>query len=190
MSDPFNAAFGAFHEAFVGKHALPEDIKNAALAMKQAHTRMTSAMMKSGHQHVGYMPVITADYHSLVMFMVAESFGEKWGVPTAWVLALPMNIVIDPATCYMRVKSEDVLKHHVSDGTVDYILYAAFVEGKEAGLIHEDDVFMFERDPMAVAYTKANSESLSNVADAHDLTADEFVKMQFGDGNEDWSFPA
>ncbi len=190
MSDTFNAAFGAFHEALVGKHALPDDIEDAALAMKRAHTRMWSAMMKSGHQHIGYMPVMSADYHSLIMYMTAESFAEKWGVPKAWVLALPMNIIIDPATCYMRVKSEDVLKHHVSDGTVDDILYAAFLEGKEAGLILEDDVFMFERDPAAVTYTKANRESLSNLAGEYDLTSDEYMDMKFGDGSDDWSFPA
>jgi hypothetical protein len=190
MSDTFNVTFGAFHKAHIGKHTLPERISEPVLLMKKAHQDMHQALLRSGHLHVGYVPVTTVDISPLIMYLTAEHFAEQWAVPIAWVLALPMDIKIDPAICYMNVKSDSVLQHHLKDGTVDDILYAAFLEGKDYGIVEQDEPFMFERDPVSEAFTQANGTALSAMADSHDLTAEEYVDEMFGDGTDDWSFPA
>jgi len=109
----------------------------------------------------------------------------------SWMIALPHRIGVDPAFAYVEFLDEDLTKACFDkDGCATEMLYAAYLDGKADGRVDADEEFLFSRGEAAAMFSSMNAEMLASYASGKEMTPDEWVSHKFGDGSEDWSFPA
>lgn len=188
----FVEAFTSFHTLRTGKHDVPQHIADAHAVYAEAADAAIMRLHNSQHMHGAYSHYATlvigdtTDYLKPFALAVYEHYANEWGVPYAWVIALPGFVKFDAAGSYLQIDEKDTFRFD-EEGNASEATYAAFIEGKESGL-HDDEDFLFAREDMAKSITSAIADSLKEMLNENDMTLDEWKKQN--DGSEDWSFPA
>lgn len=185
------------HDEVKGRHNLTDlgeggsKLASMAVDLYIGHRTLMQRMMKDAHVHAAFSFAAAVEYQPLMAHMILSEFANVYNVPVSWMIALPHRIAIDPAFSYVEFLDEDLTKAcFEKDGSATEMLYAAYLDGKADGRVDTDEEFLFSRSEGAEIFSKMNADMLDSYASGQEMTPEEWVSHTFGDGKEDWSFPA
>lgn len=116
----------------------------------------------------------------LIVMKGLQEVAEQEGVPLTWLYLLPFHLQIDSAA--RHVSFMDSIIHYVDDeGYATSECLIAFHDGKEEGLIDDDEPFVFAVGDFIEKYSEDAKEAVETLSGDMGVSTKDFIKIISGE---------
>ena len=112
----------------------------------------------------------------MVVYLAVRDIADMYDVPLTWIYLLPFNIQIDNAARSIIFSNEQIMYVNKEGYAVPRTLMA-WHDGKQAGLIDEDDEFLFTSSDFTKEYTTSANQALEDMAKSMGATKKQIQEM-------------
>ena len=168
---------------------IPEEVMLPIQAIKDSFEDILKNAKDTAHLHAFWCSDFFMDTpmsKGVMSHMVFTYFAKLFEKPVTWFYMIPHKIVIDPA--YQKLKIGKNPDWFNKDGSATTVMRAAFEDAKNAGLINEDEEWVFAVSDVANDFVNMTKDYIEHFASAKDISFDEAVDILTG-SQEDFSFP-
>ena len=117
----------------------------------------------------------------LVVMKALQEVAEQKGVPLTWLYLFPFQLQIDSAARHISFKSQTNIMYTDEDGYATSECLVAFHDGKEQGMIDEDEPFIFALNQFTEDYNKEANKAIETLSDSMGVTKKKFIEMASGE---------
>lgn len=112
----------------------------------------------------------------MVLYLAVRDIAKMYDVPMTWIYLLPFNIQIDAAARSVIFTSNQIMYVN-EEGYATPATLMAWHDGKQAGLIDEDDEFLFANSDFTKEYTANANQTLEDMAKSMGATKEQVQQM-------------
>jgi hypothetical protein len=112
----------------------------------------------------------------MVTYLAVRDIANMYNVPTTWIYLLPFTIQIDAAARSVIFTSKQIMYVN-EEGYATPATLMAWHDGKQAGLIDEDDEFLFANSDFTNEYTTNANQTLEDMAKSMGTTKEQVQQM-------------
>jgi len=112
----------------------------------------------------------------MVTYLAVRDIANMYNVPTTWIYLLPFTIQIDAAARSVIFTSKQIMYVN-EEGYATPATLMAWHDGKQAGLIDEDDEFLFANSDFTNEYTTNANQTLEDMAKSMGATKEQVQQM-------------
>ena len=112
----------------------------------------------------------------MVTYLVVRDIAVMYDIPITWIYLLPFKIQIDNAARSVIFISEQIMYVN-KEGYATPATLMAWHDGKQAGLIDEDDEFLFASSDFTKEYTTNANQTLEDMAKSMGATKEQIQQM-------------
>lgn len=150
------------------------NVTNAVRLFNQAHNEILS----NGATKIHLSPlwadmsyVVPPINPKIVPYLCLRKIAENVNVPTTWLFLLPYKLSIGNSHGNISFLNENILYVDKNGYATDECLMA-FYDGKEMGLLNEDEPFIFSNSPTTNQFLDEAKKALTEMAEKSGLTFD------------------
>lgn len=144
------------------------ELYNAVMFFKDAQSEVHKRASKTTHISPYWseasrllMPAINPE---ILCYTVFSEIAERYNIPVTWVHLLPYSFQIDHGARHITFKDKQI-KLLDDDGCSTELTLMAFQDGKEYGLVDEDEPFLFTNSDMMNEFIESAETYLGKMAD-------------------------
>lgn len=112
----------------------------------------------------------------MVTYLAVRDIAEMYDVPMTWIYLLPFTVQIDAAARSVIFTSDQILYVN-KEGYATPATLMAWHDGKQAGLIDEDDEFLFASSDFTKEYTTSANQALEDIAKSMGTTKEQIQEI-------------
>lgn len=147
---------------------ISDELYNAVMLFKDAQSEVHKRASKTTHISPYWseasrllMPAINPE---ILRYTVFSEIAERYNIPVTWVHLLPYSFQIDHGARHITFKDKQI-KLLDDDGCSTELTLMAFQDGKEDGLVDEDEPFLFANSDMMNEFIESAETYLGKMAD-------------------------
>ena len=147
---------------------ISDELYNAVMLFKDAQSEVHKRASKTTHISPYWseasrllMPAINPQ---ILCYTVFSEIAERYNIPVTWVHLLPYSFQIDHGARHITFKDKQI-KLLDNDGCSTELTLMAFQDGKEYGLVDEDEPFLFTNSDMMNEFIESAETYLGKMAD-------------------------
>ena len=147
---------------------ISDELYNAVMLFKDAQSEVHKRASKTTHISPYWseatrllMPAINPE---ILCYTVFSEIAERYNIPVTWVHLLPYSFQIDHGARHITFKDKQI-KLLDDDGCSTELTLMAFQDGKEDGLVDEDEPFLFANSDMMNEFIESAETYLGKMAD-------------------------
>ena len=147
---------------------ISDELYNAVMLFKDAQSEVHKRASKTTHISPYWseasrllMPAINPE---ILRYTVFSEIAERYNIPVTWVHLLPYSFQIDHGARHITFKDKQI-KLLDDDGCSTELTLMAFQDGKEDGLVDEDEPFLFTNSDMMNEFIESAETYLGKMAD-------------------------
>lgn len=112
----------------------------------------------------------------MVTYLAVRDIANMYNIPTTWIYLLPFTIQIDAAARSVIFTSKQIMYVN-EEGYATPATLMAWHDGKQEGLIDEDDEFLFANSDFTNEYTANANQTLEEMAKSMGATKEQVQQM-------------
>ncbi len=154
---------------------ISDELYNAVMLFKNAQSEVHKRASKTTHISPYWseatrllMPAINPE---ILCYTVFSEIAERYDKPVTWVYLIPYSLQIDHGARHITFKDK-AIKYLDDDGCSTELTLMAFQDGKDEGLVDEDEPFLFVNSEMMDVFIKSAEGHLDNMADSLGVNID------------------
>ena len=147
---------------------ISDELYNAVMLFKDAQSEVHKRASKTTHISPYWseasrllMPAINPE---ILRYTVFSEIAERYNIPVTWVHLLPYSFQIDHGARHITFKDKQI-KLLDDDGCSTELTLMAFQDGKDDGLVDEDEPFLFANSDMMNEFIESAETYLGKMAD-------------------------
>jgi len=147
---------------------ISDELYNAVMLFKDAQSEVHKRASKTTHISPYWseatrllMPAINPE---ILCYTVFSEIAERHNIPVTWVHLLPYSFQIDHGARHITFKDKQI-KLLDDDGCSTVLTLMAFQDGKDDGLVDEDEPFLFANSEMMDVFIESAGTYLGKMAD-------------------------
>ena len=160
-------------------HFVFDPLFNAVNLFQNAHNEVTQRATETVHispywaEAGRLMPPFNPQ---LATYIAVRTISKDFEVPMSWIYLMPFNLQIDAAARSVTFTSEQIMFID-SEGYATPTTVMAWYDGKQAGLIDEDEEFLFAKSDFTKKYTANANQALEDMAKSMGATKKQVQEM-------------
>ena len=164
--------------------AISDELYDAVMLFKNAQSEVHKRAGKTTHISPYWseasrllMPAINPE---ILCYTVFSEIAGRYNIPVTWVHLLPYSFQIDHGARHISFKDKEI-KFLDGDGCTTELTLMAFQDGKDDGLVDEDEPFLFANSDMMNEFIESAENYLGMMAES--LAVDIDTVMDIINGN-------
>ena len=173
-----------------------DELYDAVMLFKNAQSEVHKRASKTTHISPYWseasrllMPAINPE---ILCYTVFSEIAERCNRPVTWIYLLPFSLQIDHGARHISFKDKEI-KYLDSDGCSTELTLMAFQDGKDEGLVDEDEPFLFANSDMMDEFIESAETYLGKMADelgvnfdtVMDIISGNIIEAPFPHENDD-----
>lgn len=145
-----------------------DELYDAVMLFKNAQNKIHKRASKTTHISPYWseasrllMPAINPE---ILCYTIFNEIAERYNIPVTWVHLLPYSFQIDHGARHITFKDK-AIKYLDDDGCSTELTLMAFQDGKDDGLVDEDEPFLFANSDMMNEFIESAETYLGKMAD-------------------------
>ena len=170
MKDSWLEQMGTLQSTLVKESPfeISDELYDAVMLFKNAQSEVHKRASKTTHISPYWseasrllMPAINPE---ILCYTVFSEIAGRYNIPLTWVYLLPYSLQIDHGARHISFKDKEI-KYLDDDGCSTELTLMAFQEGKDEGLVDEDEPFLFANSKMMNVFIESAENYLGMMAE-------------------------
>jgi len=160
-------------------HHVPDDLFNAVNLFQQAHSEVAQQATESLHISPYWAEatrLVSPLNSEMVVYIAVRRIAKDFNVPITWIYLMPFNIQIDAAARLVSFSSKEMMLTD-KEGYATPTTLVAWYDGKKAGLIDDDEEFLFAKSDFTKQFTANANQTLEGMAKSMGATKEQVQEM-------------
>ena len=150
-----------------GVQTISDELYRSVMLFRDARAEVAKLAMKTANTSPFWgnaeLIMLPPSNPSLVVYLAMKEVAVREQVPLTWLYLLPFKLNIDSAAHQIAFKG-GAIRYTNEEGEANHEAVLAFHDGKEAGLIDQDEEFIFIESKFAKKYVNEVEESLKELS--------------------------